>query len=328
MPGPSASPVVLSAKSLADLKRLVASPSTPQAQVLRARIVLCALEGKSNAEIARIVGATVKTVRKWRNRREADGSASLQDARRTGRPSRVSAADRCMVRALACVPVPSEYCRTRWTQAVLQDTLQTLQGVLLSRSEIGRILRDADIRPYNFSMWLHSPDPDIHAKAELVCDTYARIADGATVLSMDEKTGIQALSRRFETRACAAGRLIRMEYEYKRHGTTTLMACMNVGTGAVHHRLGPTRTAEDTVAFLEQIAALYPTGTVYLVWDNLNTHRDGPCARWTAFNTRHGNRFVFVYTPIHASWMNQVECWFSILERRILRERRGQVSPH
>lgn len=201
----------------------------------------------------------------------------------------------------------------------MAETLRVKYAITISVSEIGRILREADIRPHHYDMWLHSADPDIYAKAALVCETYARVTEGATVLSMDEKTGIQALSRRYETRGCQPGRPIRQEYEYKRHGTTTLMACMNVATGAIHHQLGPTRTADDTVAFMETIAAAYPTGLVYVVWDNLNTHRDGPGKRLIEFNARHGGRFHFIVTPIHASWMNQVECWFSVLERRILR---------
>lgn len=319
MSGPSPTHITLDDASLKELRRLVSSPSTPQGLAQRAQVVLLANEGKSNAEIARLLGLSVKTARKWRERWRSKGKDGLDDAARSGRPSRITAAERCLVKALACEPVPKEAARTRWSYAVLADALHSRHGLRISLSEIGRLLREADIRPHHFEMWLHSPDPEIHAKAELVCTTYARVSEGATVLSMDEKTGVQALSRRYETRECAPGRPIRQEYEYKRHGTTTLLACMNVATGEVHHQLGPTRTADDTVAFMEQVALLYPTGPVYVVWDNLSTHRDGPNHRWIEFNARHGNRFHFVFTPLHASWMNQVECWFSVLERRILR---------
>ena len=319
MSGPPAAPVGLTPEAVANLRKLVASRDTPQGTVTRARILLLAHEGKSNAEISRLVGVSERTVRKWRGRAGDGSPKQLKDAPRSGRPSRVSAVDRCVIKSLACVPVPDILCRTRWGYETIQRTAKEVYGVKLSVSEIGRILRDADIRPHLHAMWLHSPDPDIYTKAALVCAVYELAKNGATVLSMDEKTGIQALSRRYETRPCAPGRLIRVEYEYRRHGTTTLMACFNVGTGAVHHRLGPTRTAADTVAFLEEVALLYPKGPVYVVWDNLNTHKDGPDERWTQFNARHGNRFHFIFTPIHASWMNQVECWFSILERRVLR---------
>jgi transposase len=300
MSGPSATLIQLAPEQLAELRRVASSPSTPQALAQRARIMLHASEGRTNAEIARLLGITDKTVRKWRDRSRSGAAKELKDAPRSGRPSQVAAADRAVMRALACVPVPDDYCRTRWTQASLQGALRNCHGIQLSKSEIGRILRLADIRPHQFTMWLHSPDSDIYTKAALVCRTYELTKSGATVLSMDEKTGIQALSRRFQTRRCAAGRKIRMEFEYKRHGTTTLMACMNVATGEIYYRLGPTRTADDTVAFEEYIATLYPTGPVYIVWDNLNTHHDGASARWTEFNARHGGRFHFVYTPIHA----------------------------
>lgn len=97
-----------------------------------------------------------------------------------------------------------------------------------------------------------------------------------------------------------------------------LLAAFDVQTGKVFGQVVARRTAEQTLAFMEEIAIRYPTGDVYVVWDNLNTHHDGPSKRWTEFNSCHGNRFHFVCTPIHASWLNQVEIWFSILERRIL----------
>ena len=90
-------------------------------------------------------------------------------------------------------------------------------------------------------------------------------------------------------------------------------------TGEVYGEVRPNRKAEDLVEFMEAVARRYPTGEVDVVWDNLNIHCDGACARWTEFNQRHGGRFHFHYTPIHASWVNQVELWFGILQRRVLR---------
>src|SRR5437870_2109338 len=108
----------------------------------------------------------------------------------------------------------------------------------------------------------------------------------------------------------------RREFEYIRHGTVTLIAALNVHTGAVLGRCGPQRTAADLLAFLEDVAAAYPTGAVHVVWDNLNIHRG---ARWADFNRVHGERFQFHFTPLHASWVNQVECWLSLLARRVVR---------
>jgi hypothetical protein len=107
----------------------------------------------------------------------------------------------------------------------------------------------------------------------------------------------------------------RREFEYIRHGTSTLIAAFNVGTGTVFGRCRR-RTAEGLVRFMEEIAVRYPQGDVYVIWDNLNIHH-GP--RWKAFNERHGGRFHFVHTPKHASWVNQVEIWFSLLARAALK---------
>jgi transposase len=164
---------------------------------------------------------------------------------------------------------------------------------------------------------LHSPDPDFEEKVARVCDLYRQPPAGASVVCVDEKP-MQALERKYATRIGPGG-IVRREYEYIRNGTATLLAAFDIRDGQVLGRVVPERTAEATIDFMEELARRYPEGEVYVVWDNLNTHYDGPSKRWTEFNRRHGGRFHFVYTPKHASWMNQIEVWFSILHRRVLR---------
>jgi hypothetical protein len=139
---------------------------------------------------------------------------------------------------------------------------------------------------------------------------------GSLVICIDEKPGMQACERRHPSRAAAAGRAARYEFEYKRHGTQTLIAGLVVHTGEVLASCGDTRTGADLVAFLEQMAVRFPLITVHVIWDNLNIHFDGREDRWSKFNERHGHRFFFFfffhYTPKHASWVNQVEIFFSI----------------
>ena len=127
---------------------------------------------------------------------------------------------------------------------------------------------------------------------------------------------MQALERKHPTKHSAAG--VRREFEYKRHGTSTLIAAFNISTGEVRGHL-QRRTAANLVDFMETLAQQSPTGDVYIVWDNLNIHHDGKDSRWTKFNERHGGRFHFLHTPKHASWVNQIEIWFSILQRRVLK---------
>lgn len=184
---------------------------------------------------------------------------------------------------------------------------------------MGRILRRNDLRPHLVEQWVHSPDPEFAVKVQRIVDLLIERPGDGVVLSVDEKTGMQALGRRYPMREAAPVRARRQDFEYVRHGTTTLLAAYDVHDGMVYGECRPTRTAADTVEFLERIAEMYPDGKVYIVWDNLNTHKDGPTERWKQFNERHGDRFVFVFTPIHASWVNPVEGWFSILSRRVLR---------
>src|SRR4029450_10523197 len=133
----------------------------------------------------------------------------------------------------------------------------------------------SDLRPHRVQSWLHSPDPQFRAKVTAITDLYLRPPVGAVVLSIDEKTGMQALERRFPDRPPTPGRRRRREFEYTRHGTQSLLSAFEVHRGGVVGQCGATRTAPDLVAFMEQIAARYPTGPVHVIWDNLNIHFDG-----------------------------------------------------
>lgn len=220
---------------------------------------------------------------------------------------------------IACSPPPPRVGRSCWGHHALRAELAATTGVTLSASEIGRILRNAQLRPHRMRLWLHSPDPEFRAKAARVCRLYTSPPPGATVLCVDEKTQIQALRRRFPSRWPAPGEPGRYEFEYRRGGVLALIGAFNVATGEVFAQCREHRAAADLVAFMDALAEKYPTGIVYVVWDNLDIHHDGKDGRWKTFNARHGNRFRFVYTPKHASWLNQIEIWFSILQRRVIR---------
>jgi hypothetical protein len=163
-------------------------------------------------------------------------------------------------------------------------------------------------------VWLHSPDPQFREKVADIVELYLHPPPGSTVVCVDEKPGMQATQRKHPDRPCAPGQDGRREFEYIRHGTQTLLAGFLVHTGGVITRCGPTRTGEDLEAFMEVVAAEIP-GPVDVVWDNLNIHHG---ERWEKFNARHRNRFRFHHTPLHASWVNQVELWFGVLQRRCL----------
>jgi transposase len=201
-----------------------------------------------------------------------------------------------------------------WTHERLQAELERQTGQTMSLSEIGRTLCCGGLRPHRVRMWLHSPDPEFKARMQAICELYLNPPAGAVVLSIDEKTGMQARADLYPIHTRGQGR-VRKEFEYVRNGTSTLIAAFNIRTGEVFGGCWR-RTAAGIERFMEALAKKHPHGDVYVVWDNLNVHKG---AAIEAFNARHGGRFHFVYTPRHASWMNQVEIWFSILQRRVLR---------
>jgi transposase len=302
------------------LLRIVRRRRSSAGAVQRARIVLLAGEGVSTAAIARRLECSEATVRKWRARFERTPKlSSLEDAFRSGRPSSVPMFVRLELVKLACKrPADCKLpFRSVWTVGTLQAALQRTTRFVLSKTEIRRILAFEEIRPHRMRLWLHSPDPEFRPKVRVICTLYTTMpADGDTVLCIDEKTGMQALEHKYPAKPAGKDKPGRREFEYKRHGTRTLFAAFNPHTGHVFGECSIRRKAVDLMRFMEKVAKQYPTGKITIVWDNLNIHHGEV---WSEFSRRHGDRFQFVYTPIHASWVNQVEIWFSLLARRVLK---------
>ena len=320
MPGPAPTPVFLSATLRVDLAALAGSRTSSFAQVRRARIALLAADGVSNARIGRQVGADAKTVRLWRERMAAAPAlTSLEDRRRSGRPPTIPAEVRAKAISLACDrPVKSKApFRLVWTRRSLSDALARDTGVRLSVSEIGRILSARELGPHRVRPWLHCQDPAFDDKIGPICRLYIEPPDDTTVLCVDEKR-LFAHKRPAELVPARPGEPGHVEFEYSRHGSSVLLAAFDIRSGKVFGDCRKRRTGADLVEFMELVAASH-SGKVCVIWDNLNVHCDGADRRWARFNERHGGRFEFEYTPKHASWTNQVEIWFSILHRRVLR---------
>ncbi len=214
----------------------------------------------------------------------------------------------------------------------------------MSRSTIGRILSEADLKPHRSVYWLNSHDPDFDAKARNICQLYLdapRLHEqGRLVLSSDEKTGMQILQRTYPTQLAKPGHPEKREFEYIRHGTRALLTTFCVPTGQVVWNLGPTRTSVDWVRHLDHVAAQFPLMKRFdWVVDNLNTHWSLDVCQWVAqrsgipvvskalqtgqerrkFLSDPSHKHVFHFTPIHGSWLNQVELFFSVLSRRFLK---------
>jgi transposase len=303
-----------------ELEALVRSPRAPAALVMRAKIVLLAGAGRGNSEIGRRLEVTEKTVRLWRDRfRRRRKLKSLQDVQKSGRPARIPMWLRLELLKIACDQPWKHKVRFEklWTIRSIRQALFESTGWWVSKSEVHRILVAHELRPHRVRMWLHSPDPQFRQKVKVICDLYlTQPAAGDTVVCIDEKTGMQAREHKHPFKRPCTGKAARREFEYIRHGTRTLFAAFNPHTGEVFGQCSVRRKAQDLLRFMEALARRYPTGTVTVIWDNLNIHHG---KRWEQFNQHHGGRFRFVYTPLHASWVNQVEIWFGLLQRRVLK---------
>ncbi len=314
--------VRLSRKVREDLEEVVREQRGEARGYRRARMVLLAAEGESISSIARKLGTNRLRVGQWLRRFGERGIEGLADLDRSGRPIEITPLERHQVIAAACQsPHELGLRRTVWSHVALRETLISKRLVReISTSEIGRILDDAEIKPHRIRRWCHSDDPQFQEKMRAIVRLYVRRPHGQPVLCVDEKTGMQALARTRPLQRPGPGRDRRLEFEYKRHGTRCLFACFNVGTGKVLARCTKTRKRSDFFSFMDKVASVYRQRRVHIVLDNLNTHKNTSRGDFiTDWNREHGNRFVFHYTPTHGSWLNQVELWFAILSRRILR---------
>lgn len=313
----------LTAEEEAELRSRLRAHTTSQRDVLRARIILACTERRSAERVAKELDVDVKTVEVWRGRFVTQRLKGLVDRPRPGRPPKFGGAVGLEIIALACEPVPEKPDGTtdRTIEEVREQALRRGTVSDISWSSVQRLLAGADIRPHHVDGWLHSIDPQFREKATRICELYRHPPPDSVVVCVDEMPGVQALRRKHPDHwgASHGKRERRREFEYVRGGTQALIAGFEVGSGEVIAHCGDDRSALSLERFMEGLAAKYPTGTVYIVWDNLNIHYDGKPDRWTRFNERHGHRFVFVYTPTHASWVNQIEIFFSIVQRKCLR---------
>ncbi len=306
--------VEISAEDREELERWARSRVGERRLVERARIVLLAGEGRPAGAIAERVGCAERTVKLWRSRYERDGLDGLRDRPKTGRPLTHGSEVRAKLIALACTRPPDSaegMRRERWTHAELAEQ------VGMSQSQAHAILRGADIRPHLTEYWVMSElGADFDAQAAEVCGLYLDPPANAIVVSIDEKTSIAAREPARPDTLPSAGKPARRDSEYLRNGTTNLFAALQVHHGEVSGMTSQTRNRWDFLAFLEQLDSEIPAGKqVIAILDNLSTHKTREVEAWLATHPR----WQFVFTPKHASWLNQVECFFSILARRLLR---------
>jgi transposase len=293
---------------------------------LRARIVLAAARGDPNAKIASELGVSRETVRKWRGRYTVGRLAALKDRPRPGRPKKFTAAQIAEVKAIACSePEGQGVPLARWSiREVARQSVQDGVVASVSPASVGRWLAQDILKPWQTRSWISPRDPDFATKGGLVLDLYERVWEGGRlgdneyVVSADEKPGIQALRRLKPGRPLTPGGPRRVESDYRRGGTCCYLAAMDVHSGHVTGVVDQTCGIAPFGRLVGEVMGQEPYASaerVFWVVDNGSSHR-GTQAQ-LRLQDAHPNA-VMVHTPVHASWLNQVEVFFSLLGRKAL----------
>jgi len=319
-------PVSLDDADRAALAMLTRRATAAHRQVLRARIVLAAADGATNTAIAAELRLHVDTVRKWRRRFAAEGIAGLTDRDRPGRPTRFSAVQVAQVKALACEPPGSVSAPlARWSCPELARHA-VAAGVVtsISASTVRRWLAADALKPWQHRSWIFPRDPEFAAKASRVLDLYAGLFDGEPlgegdfVLSADEKTSIQARRRDHPSLPPGPGTPMRVEHTYQRGGALAYLAAWDVGRGQVIGRCEPATGRTPFARLVAQVMATEPYASarrVFWLVDNGSSHRGEVSTRRIA---RAWPNAHLIHLPVHASWLNQIEIYFSIVQRKVL----------
>lgn len=291
---------------MAELERLSRSRSGEVRLAERARIVLACLQGKRNDVVAREMGVRPNTVGQWRCRFAARGIAGLRDAPRSGKPAKygVELRDRILAQLERSPPAGM----ASWDGRSLALALD------VSDDAVWRVLRKQGIQLQRHRSWCVSTDPEFAAKAADVIGLYLNPPENALVLSVDEKPSIQALERARGYVQTSSGKIVQgLKSTYKRHGTVNLFAALEVATGIIRGKTTQTKKRADFQAFMDEVIEDQPAERqIHVILDNLNTHKKND--DWLA---AHPN-VTFHFTPTSASWLNQVEIWFGIFQRKTL----------
>jgi len=291
-----------------ELESWVRKTTMERRLVERARIVLSAAAGKTTQEIARSLGMRRARASKWRTRFARQRMDGLMDRPRPG--AKVKYGQNTERRILAQLDAPPPPGHATWTGGLVAEALGDV-----SANQVWRVLRQHGIKLQRRRSWCISTDPQFAQKAADIIGLYLYPPENAVVLCVDEKPAIQALERAQGWLRLPNGEALRgFGHEYKRHGTTTLFTALEVATGLAYTGHYQHRRRREFLDFMNRTVALYPHQELHVILDNLNTHKPKH-DRWLV---RHPN-VHFHYTPTHASWLNQVEVWFSILTRQALR---------
>lgn len=289
------------------LEELVARPNARAGHVRRARVVLLSADGMRGTEIAERLHLTAPQVCRIRSRYERAGVDGLADQPKSGRGNNVP--EELVRQVIATVMGPPPAGHSQWSTRTLA------KAVGLGHTAVHDILRANDLKPHLQRTFKISRDPEFIEKVRDIVGLYLAPPRRAFVVCLDEKTQVQALERTQRMLPLRAGRIQTRTHDYRRHGVVDLYAALELRTGKVVGDLRESHTAKDFLSFLKQLAREFPRKTLHVVLDNSSTHKTPEVWDWLAKHPR----IKFHFTPTSASWMNQVEGFFSILTRRSIR---------
>ena len=302
-----AHPLSLTPTQRQELEAIVARPSAPAGLVRRARVILLSEDGERAVAIAERLDLSPEAVSRIRRRFLDNGLEGLPDRPKPGRTDHaVSPETEHRLVQLAMSPPPPG--RSRWTTRLLGKKVGLTSGC------VSDVLRANNLKPHRVRTYKVSRDPAFAEKVEDIVGLYMSPPEHAVVLSVDEKTSIQALERTQLPLPMRQGRAARHTHDYKRHGVVDLFAALEIGTGRATHSVRDSHTSKDFLAFMKKVARKYPDQELHVILDNSSTHRTEVIHEWLQENPR----VHFHYTPTSASWLNLVEGFFGILGTRSL----------
>jgi len=300
--------IELSAEERDTLSMWVRSGKTERRMVQRAQTILMCAEGASWSVICARTGLSRTNSLKWQRRFQEERLDGLKDLPRSGKPAKYTALEKVRVTATSCTR-PPDGC-TGWSQRRLAE----VTGV--SKSTVNRILNQASIKPHKVDYWCgKSPDPEFEAKQAAIIGLYIDPPENALVLAVDEKSQIQALDRSQPELPLREGNPKRLTATYTRHGTVCLLAALSVHHGQVDTRCIDKHTHSEFLSFLKSIYRKYPRKHLHVICDNYSAHKHTAITDWVAKR----RRLTLHFTPTYASWLNQVEIWFGIFSRDVLK---------
>ena len=290
-----------------ELERLLRSQASASGLVRRARAVLLMADGQSGAEVSRLTGYTPVQISRIRRRFVDERTAGLTDKPRSGRPKVYGAKKTAEIVALT-LQAPGEGL-SHWT------TRELAEKVGVSHTTVHRIWKAHELQPHRVQTFKFSRDPLLEEKISDIVGLYLDPPMNAFIVSVDEKTQIQALNRTQPLLPLRPGIPARQTHDYKRNGLTSLYAALEVATGKVIGECSPTHRGPDFLRFLQKVARSFPRRMLHVIVDNSSTHSTPAVKNWLEAHPR----VLLHFTPKGASWINLVEAWFGVLTRKSVR---------